>query len=64
MKARAGSLTAAMALHGINTGALDTYTDEACTRADLVALRDRVRVATDDTLPDTAARVTMTPLSL
>lgn len=52
-------LTAAMALHGINTGALDTYTDEACTRADLVALRDRVRVATDDTLPDTAARVTV-----
>lgn len=50
-------LTAAMIFGGLDTGALATYTDQACTRADLVALRDRVRVATDDTLPDTAARV-------
>lgn len=49
-------LTAAMALHAVPTGALATYTDDACTRADLVALRDRVRVATDDTLASTAAR--------
>jgi 2-methylcitrate dehydratase PrpD len=52
-------LTAAMALSGIDTGALATYTDGACADPALVALRDRVRVATDDTLPDTAARVTV-----
>ncbi len=52
-------LTAAMAIAGLDTGALDTYSDAACTRPDLVALRDRVRVATDDTLPDTAARVAL-----
>lgn len=50
-------LTAAMIVIGLPTGALDTYSDAACTRADLVSLRDRVRVDTDDTLPDTAARV-------
>lgn len=50
-------LTAAMIFGGLDTGALDTYTDEACRRPDLLALRDRVRVATDDSLPDTAARV-------
>jgi 2-methylcitrate dehydratase PrpD len=48
-------LTAAMALMGVPTGSLDTYTDAACERADLVALRDRVRVATDESLPSTAA---------
>lgn len=50
-------LTAAMVFAGLETGALATYTDAACLRPDLVALRDRVRVATDDTLADTAARV-------
>lgn len=50
-------LTAAMVFCGLDTGALGSYTDAACARADLVALRDRVRVATDDTLPDTAAQV-------
>lgn len=52
-------LTAAMAIAGLDTGALDTYTDAACARADLVALRDRVRVATDESLPDTGARVAL-----
>jgi 2-methylcitrate dehydratase PrpD len=52
-------LTAAMAIAGLDTGALDTYTDAACARADLVALRDRVRVHTDESLPDTAARVVL-----
>lgn len=52
-------LTAAMVLVGLDTGALATYTDAACLRPDLVALRDRVRVATDDTLADTAARVAL-----
>jgi 2-methylcitrate dehydratase PrpD len=50
-------LTAAMVLAGLDTGALATYTDAACSRPDLVALRDRVRVDTDEGLPDTAARV-------
>ncbi|MFO1327845.1 MAG: MmgE/PrpD family protein [Rubrivivax sp.] len=50
-------LTAAMVLCGLPTGALDTYTEAACERPDLVALRDRVRVDTDESLPSTAARV-------
>lgn len=48
-------LTAAMALYDLPTGALDSYSEQACERADLVALRDRVRVATDEALPSTAA---------
>lgn len=50
-------LTAAMVVCGLDTGALATYTDAACARPDLLALRDRVRVTTDEGLPDTAARV-------
>lgn len=52
-------LTAAMVCGGLDTGALATYTDAACERPDLVALRDRVRLATDESLPDTASRVTV-----
>ncbi|MEX3009670.1 MmgE/PrpD family protein [Hoeflea sp. TYP-13] len=52
-------LTAAMALHGINTGALTTYTDEICRDPALTALRDKVRVETDENLADTASRVTV-----
>lgn len=52
-------LTAAMIFGDLNTGALATYTDAVCERPDLVALRDRVRVDTDDTLADTAARVAL-----
>ncbi len=50
-------LTTAMALAGQDTGALTTFSDAACRDPVLVALRDRVRVTTDDGLKDTQARV-------
>lgn len=43
-------LTAAMMLAGVDTAALDSYSDAICARADLRALRDRVRVETDEGL--------------
>jgi hypothetical protein len=46
-----------MALAGRDTGALVTFSNEACRDEALLRLRDRVRVETDDTLKDTAARV-------
>ncbi|MCP3971471.1 MAG: MmgE/PrpD family protein [Rhodobacteraceae bacterium] len=52
-------LCAAMALSGHDTGALRSYSDAACNDPGLVALRDRVRVSTDETLPETAARVSV-----
>ncbi len=45
-------LTAAMTLAGIETGSLAAFSDAACSRPDLVALRDRVVVQTDDRLGD------------
>ncbi|QFT62630.1 MmgE/PrpD family protein [Roseivivax sp. THAF30] len=50
-------LTAAMALAGVDTAALESYSAETCARPDLIALRDKVEVRTDETLSDTAARV-------
>lgn len=50
-------LTAAMVLAGRDTGSLATFCDEACRDPELVALRDRVIVATDAQVADTAARV-------
>lgn len=50
-------LTAAMALAGIDTGALTTYTDALCAEPGLIALRDRMRVETDMALKDTEATV-------
>lgn len=50
-------LTTAMALGGYDTGALSTYTDAICRDPELVALRDRVSVAGDPAMTDTAARV-------
>ncbi|TFF22033.1 MmgE/PrpD family protein [Jiella endophytica] len=50
-------LTAAMALHGVDTADLGAYTEATCRRADLVALRDRVVVEADAELADTASRV-------
>ncbi len=50
-------LTAAMGLRGVDTASLDTYTDAITQRSDLVALRDRVEVATDASLTDMQARV-------
>ncbi|MDJ0628237.1 MAG: MmgE/PrpD family protein [Rhodobacter sp.] len=52
-------LTAAMALAGYDTGAMNTFTDAACADPALVALRDKVGVVSDRDLPETAARVTV-----
>lgn len=53
-------LTAAMALAGRSTAALDAFSDAACTDPELVALRDRVSVTADEGLAETAARVRLT----
>jgi 2-methylcitrate dehydratase PrpD len=53
-------LTAAMALAGVDTAALASFSAATCGRPDLVALRDRVRVVADAGLAETAARVTVT----
>ncbi|MGB8624264.1 MAG: MmgE/PrpD family protein, partial [Paracoccaceae bacterium] len=50
-------LTAAMALTGRDTGALDSFTEALCADPALVALREKVAVETDETLSETAARV-------
>jgi 2-methylcitrate dehydratase PrpD len=52
-------LTAAMMLAGVDTAALDSYSDATCARADLRALRDRVRVETDEGLSDSTAEVSV-----
>jgi 2-methylcitrate dehydratase PrpD len=49
-------LTSAMALSGLDTGALSTFTDALCANPALTSLRDRVRAEGDATLSDTAAR--------
>jgi 2-methylcitrate dehydratase PrpD len=48
-------LTTAMALAGRDTGALGTFSDEACREPVLIRLRDRVHVTTDATFADTQA---------
>ncbi|MEL6204615.1 MAG: MmgE/PrpD family protein, partial [Pseudomonadota bacterium] len=53
-------LTAAMALDGRDTAALETYSDAECRDPTLVALRDRVDVVSDPQLPETAAEVSLT----
>jgi 2-methylcitrate dehydratase PrpD len=50
-------VTASMQLLRIDTAALDSYSDATCARPDLIALRDKVRVVTDEGLADTASRV-------
>ncbi|MCU0818700.1 MAG: MmgE/PrpD family protein [Beijerinckiaceae bacterium] len=50
-------LTSAMALSGMDTGALDVFSSETCARADLLPLRDRVTVTGDGSISDTAAQV-------
>ncbi len=52
-------MVAAMALAGRDTGALESFSDEACADPALAALRSRVEVAGDPALPDTAARVVL-----
>ncbi len=51
--------TAAMALSGIDTGALSSFTDHLCKDAEIAALRDKITVTGNAELPDTAARVTL-----
>ncbi|KZL15477.1 MmgE/PrpD family protein [Pseudovibrio axinellae] len=53
-------LTAAMSLAGLDTAALDVYSDATCVQPELVALRDRVTVIADEAVSDTAAEVTVT----
>ncbi|MAU96501.1 MAG: 2-methylcitrate dehydratase [Fulvimarina sp.] len=50
-------MTAAMALHGVDTADLGVYDEATCRRADLVALRDKVVVEGDAALADTASQV-------
>lgn len=52
-------LTVAMALAGRDTAALASFTDDACRDPALVALRDRVTVATDAALTETEAVLTL-----
>lgn len=49
-------MTAAMALAGLPTPALDSFRDDICARADLLELQGRVEVETDAALADTQAR--------
>lgn len=53
------ALTAAMALRGDDTAALETFTDARCREPELQALRDRVTVIADPALGDTAARAAL-----
>lgn len=50
-------LTAAMALCGTDTSALATFSQANCQAPALVALRDKVRVVTDDALSESAASI-------
>lgn len=52
-------LTSAMVLAGLDTGALDVFSEGHCARPDLVALRNRVEVAGDAAVSDTAGIVTL-----
>jgi len=53
-------MTAAMALLGYDTGALSSFSNQLANCAQLRDLAARVQVDTDDTLPETAARVCVT----
>ena len=50
-------MAAAMALAGIDTGAIESYSDDLAGRDDLAALMARVTVKTDDNLTEMQARV-------
>ncbi|EAU47677.1 MmgE/PrpD family protein [Salipiger bermudensis] len=53
-------LTAAMGLAGLDTAALDVYSNATCALPDLVALRDRVTVVADASVEDTASELRVT----
>ena len=48
-----------MALSGISTAALDSYSDAVANDPELVALREKVRVKADDSFAETEARVVL-----
>lgn len=54
------AFVAAMLLSGVDTAALDAYTDANCLRPDLQQLAARVDIVFDDAIVDTASRVTIT----
>ena len=50
-------LTSAFALAGVDTARLDTYSDERTRQADLVRLRDKVKIAFEAGMPSTLAEM-------
>ncbi|MBI1418119.1 MAG: MmgE/PrpD family protein [Limimaricola sp.] len=52
-------LSCAMALAGVPTAAISSFTDAACAEPRLVALRDSVQVEADDSLTEMQARVSI-----
>ncbi len=52
-------LTCAMALRGADLGAIQTFSDAACTNPALTRIRNRVEVVADPTLTEMQARVTI-----
>jgi len=52
--------TAAMALLGINTGALNSFNDTLCTDPKIIALREKISVSGNPELPDTGASIRLT----
>ncbi len=50
-------MTAAMALSGINTSAISSFTDDLGARADLQDIMTRISVTPDDSLSETQARI-------
>ena len=50
-------LTAAMSLHGVDTGKLDSYNDEICFDQKIVKTRDKVQVIPNDKMTNTEALI-------
>ena len=50
-------LTAAMSLHGVDTGKLDSYDDEICFDEKIVETRDKVEVIPNDKMTNTEALI-------
>ena len=50
-------LTAAMSLHGVDTGKLDSYNDEICFDEKIVKTRDKVEVIPNDKMTNTEALI-------
>lgn len=49
----------AMQALGIDTAALDSYSDQTCANAKLIALRQRITVEADESLSETAAHISL-----